>query len=171
MCFELLGFDVMLTSDLKPMLLEVNHAPSFATESPLDYEIKRGLFVDMFGILGLSIDKKRAKLMAVYEDKLTRMTTKHTLKQKTEMKQKQFEDAMRVQDQLEHDNCGGFERIFPINVEEVLAKQQNSIAHKLLTNEKKTEQAAKFTLLQHRHDIYEDVLLTVNSSEHERAAR
>lgn len=68
------------------MLLEVNHAPSFATESPLDYEIKRGLFVDMFGILGLSIEKKRAKLMAVYEDKLIRMTTKHTLKQKTEMK-------------------------------------------------------------------------------------
>jgi len=63
MCFELLGFDVMLTSDLKPMLLEVNHAPSFATESPLDYEIKRGLFVDMFGILGLSIEKKRAKLL------------------------------------------------------------------------------------------------------------
>ena len=30
---------------------------------------------------------------------------------------------MRVQDQLEHDNCGGFERIFPINVDEVLAKQ------------------------------------------------
>jgi hypothetical protein len=50
----------------------------------------------MFGILGLSIEKKRAKLTAVYEDKLIRMTTKHTLKQKTEMKQKQFEDAMRI---------------------------------------------------------------------------
>ena len=86
MCFELLGFDVMLTSDLKPMLLEVNHAPSFATESPLDYEIKRGLFVDMFGILGLSVEKKRAKLMAGYEEKLSRMTTKYTMKQKMEIK-------------------------------------------------------------------------------------
>jgi len=30
-----------LTDKLKPLLLEVNHAPSFATDSPLDYEIKR----------------------------------------------------------------------------------------------------------------------------------
>ena len=52
----------MLNSDLRPILLEVNHAPSFATESPLDYEIKRGLFVDMFGILGLSVERKREKL-------------------------------------------------------------------------------------------------------------
>lgn len=86
MCFELLGFDIMLTSDLKPVLLEVNHAPSFATESPLDFEIKKGLFVDMFRILGLSIEKKKAKLLSVYEEKLSRMTTKYTLKQKTEMK-------------------------------------------------------------------------------------
>ena len=46
MCFELLGFDIILDSNLKPMLLEVNHAPSFATDSPLDYDIKHKLFVD-----------------------------------------------------------------------------------------------------------------------------
>ncbi len=62
MCFELLGFDIILNSDLKPLLLEVNHAPSFATDSPLDYEIKKKLFVDMFSMLGLTIERKRAKL-------------------------------------------------------------------------------------------------------------
>lgn len=62
MCFELLGFDIMMNADMRPILLEVNHAPSFATESPLDYEIKKDLFVDMFGILGLSVDRKREKL-------------------------------------------------------------------------------------------------------------
>jgi len=41
MCFELLGFDIILNSDLKPLLLEVNHAPSFATDSPLDKDIKQ----------------------------------------------------------------------------------------------------------------------------------
>jgi hypothetical protein len=66
MCFELLGFDIILDKNLKPWLLEVNSAPSFATDSPLDYEIKRGLFVDMFGILGLTLDRKKEKLLSVY---------------------------------------------------------------------------------------------------------
>lgn len=29
MCYEVLGFDIILTSDCRPILLEVNHAPSF----------------------------------------------------------------------------------------------------------------------------------------------
>mmetsp|Transcript_21574 Transcript_21574/g.3525 ORF Transcript_21574/g.3525 Transcript_21574/m.3525 type:complete len:94 (-) Transcript_21574:306-587(-) len=41
MCFEILGFDVLIDSKLKPWLLEVNHSPSFSTESPLDRRIKR----------------------------------------------------------------------------------------------------------------------------------
>ena len=80
MCFELLGFDIILDKNLKPSLLEVNSAPSFATESPLDYDIKRGLFVDMFGILGLSLERKKQKLMAVYQEKLDRMMNKVTVK-------------------------------------------------------------------------------------------
>lgn len=40
MCFELLGFDVMLDSQLKPVILEVNYTPSFSTDTPLDALIK-----------------------------------------------------------------------------------------------------------------------------------
>lgn len=76
MCFELLGFDVILDSELTPKLLEVNHAPSFATDSPLDYQIKRDLFVDMFAMLGLTIERKKEKLMSAYEEKLNRMLNK-----------------------------------------------------------------------------------------------
>ena len=54
MCFELLGFDIILNSDLKPFLLEVNHAPSFATDSPLDYEVKKHVLGDAFKLLDLS---------------------------------------------------------------------------------------------------------------------
>jgi tubulin polyglutamylase TTLL6/13 len=76
MCFELLGFDVILTADMKPMLLEVNHAPSFNTDSTLDYEIKKALFVDMFRLLDMSINRKKEKINAIYEDKINRMTSK-----------------------------------------------------------------------------------------------
>ena len=86
MCFELLGFDIILDSNLKPMLLEVNHAPSFATDSPVDYEIKKALFVDMFGMLGLTLERKKDKLMSNYEEKLSRMLEKKTLKEKSKIK-------------------------------------------------------------------------------------
>jgi tubulin polyglutamylase TTLL6/13 len=40
-CWELLGVDVMLDHRHKPYLIEVNHLPSFTTDSPLDDDIKR----------------------------------------------------------------------------------------------------------------------------------
>ena len=41
MCFEILGFDVLIDADTKPWLLEVNQAPSFMADSELDYKIKK----------------------------------------------------------------------------------------------------------------------------------
>lgn len=46
MCFELLGFDIIIDRNLKPYLLEVNHAPSFNTDTPLDYLVKKQLLID-----------------------------------------------------------------------------------------------------------------------------
>ena len=48
----------MLDSNLKPWLIEVNHAPSFATDSPLDEKIKRNLINDTFNLLNMNIDRK-----------------------------------------------------------------------------------------------------------------
>jgi tubulin polyglutamylase TTLL6/13 len=40
MCFEILGMDVLIDYKLKPYLLEVNHTPSFSTDTPFDYKLK-----------------------------------------------------------------------------------------------------------------------------------
>lgn len=62
-CFEILGFDVLIDSDLKPWLLEVNLSPSLATDSPLDHTIKSTLLTDAFNLVGIKrFDRKKESL-------------------------------------------------------------------------------------------------------------
>ncbi|KAK2949732.1 putative tubulin-tyrosine ligase family protein [Blattamonas nauphoetae] len=39
-CFHIIGFDIMLDYRLRPWIIEINHSPSFVTDSPLDKKIK-----------------------------------------------------------------------------------------------------------------------------------
>jgi len=59
MCFEVLGFDVMVDTDLKPYLLEINHTPSFSTETPLDSLLKVNLIRDTLRLLNINMQGKR----------------------------------------------------------------------------------------------------------------
>ena len=62
-CFELLGFDILIDSDLKPWLIEVNLSSSMATESPLDMSIKSSLVTDMFNLIGIKrFDRKKESI-------------------------------------------------------------------------------------------------------------
>ena len=58
MCFEILGFDIFLDEKLRPWILEVNHAPSFSTDSPLDFKVKKNLITDTMRLLNISYAKK-----------------------------------------------------------------------------------------------------------------
>ncbi|NWW91629.1 TTL13 polyglutamylase, partial [Rhynochetos jubatus] len=52
-CFEILGFDILLDRRLKPWLLEVNHSPSFSTDSRLDREVKDALLCDTINLINV----------------------------------------------------------------------------------------------------------------------
>lgn len=61
--FELYGFDILLDSDLKPWLIEVNLSPSLGTDSPIDYHIKSTLLTDTFNLVGIrKFDRKKESL-------------------------------------------------------------------------------------------------------------
>ncbi len=59
MCYEILGFDIILDSELRPIILEVNHSPSFSTDTPLDFKIKKNLISDTIKLLNLSFQNKQ----------------------------------------------------------------------------------------------------------------
>jgi len=67
-CFEILGFDVLIDKDLKPWLIEVNHAPSFATETQFDIDLKQGLIRDTLKLVNLN-PKRKARYKQEQKDK------------------------------------------------------------------------------------------------------
>ena len=66
-CFEILGFDILIDEKLKPWLIEINHAPSFATDSALDFKIKKDLIADSFEKLQVTFARKREFLRQARE--------------------------------------------------------------------------------------------------------
>jgi len=58
MCFEILGFDILIDSTFKPFLLEVNHTPSFTTDTPLDAVIKKNLIRDTIQLMNINLKVK-----------------------------------------------------------------------------------------------------------------
>lgn len=63
-CFEVFGYDILIDSELKPWLLEVNLSPSLACESPLDTTIKANLIADTFTLIGVKpFDRRKESLL------------------------------------------------------------------------------------------------------------
>eukprot|EP00746_Dinoflagellata_sp_MGD_P039562 gnl/MRDRNA2_/MRDRNA2_19545_c0_seq1.p1 gnl/MRDRNA2_/MRDRNA2_19545_c0~~gnl/MRDRNA2_/MRDRNA2_19545_c0_seq1.p1 ORF type:complete len:528 (+),score=103.73 gnl/MRDRNA2_/MRDRNA2_19545_c0_seq1:319-1902(+) len=52
-CFELYGYDIMISETLKPWLIEVNAQPSLTATTSLDYELKYSLLDDTLTVLDL----------------------------------------------------------------------------------------------------------------------
>lgn len=51
-------FDVMLDHKCKPWILEVNHTPSFTTDTPLDQKVKSEVIYDSLKLMNISINNR-----------------------------------------------------------------------------------------------------------------
>lgn len=49
----------MIDENLSPYLIEVNHTPSFTTDTPLDYNIKKSLIQDTLNMIRVDVEGKK----------------------------------------------------------------------------------------------------------------
>ncbi|KAL0984235.1 hypothetical protein UPYG_G00138890 [Umbra pygmaea] len=112
-CFEILGFDVLLDHQLRPWLLEVNHSPSFTTDSRLDREVKDGLLYDTLVLLNLGACDRR-KIMEEEKRRVNeRLQQTRTREARSEdMRQSQAANLEQME-KYEAKHLGGFHRIYP----------------------------------------------------------
>lgn len=60
-CFELFGFDILIDTELKPWLLEVNLSPSLTCDSPLDLLLKSALMCDTLTLAAIPLNNHRSQ--------------------------------------------------------------------------------------------------------------
>mmetsp|Transcript_9425 Transcript_9425/g.23908 ORF Transcript_9425/g.23908 Transcript_9425/m.23908 type:complete len:488 (-) Transcript_9425:18-1481(-) len=120
MCFEILGFDIMFDHALKPWLIEVNHAPSFATDSELDSQVKRKVLQDCFTLLNLSPETKKRFKKEVRQQFEKRAMGKKDPKDKKLDRAQRSEGRYEIREELakqrtewEENNCGDFRKLYP----------------------------------------------------------
>ncbi|EDL08662.1 mCG22277, isoform CRA_a, partial [Mus musculus] len=95
-CFQILGFDILLMKNLKPMLLEVNANPSMRIEH--EYELSPGVFENIPSLVDEEVK------VAVIRDTLRLMDP---LKKKKEIQSQQMEKSFTSKEDLNCDPTGG----------------------------------------------------------------
>ncbi|KAL3867098.1 hypothetical protein ACJMK2_044329 [Sinanodonta woodiana] len=113
-CFEILGFDIIMDRKLRPHVLEVNHSPSFTTDSDLDKEIKSALIYDTLHLVNFGacdrrkcIEEERRRI----KDRLLGKGSKKETREELEMAQQQYVESL---EKYENNHMGNFRRIYPI---------------------------------------------------------
>lgn len=114
MCFELLGFDIILDSKLKPYVLEVNHTPSFTTDSPLDWKVKKKVIKDTLVLMNITSRERKSFLKKQKEQILKRAVTGRLEKESKEEREVRIKEIQAKRDKWERNHLGGFRKVFPI---------------------------------------------------------
>ena len=105
----------MLDADFKPYVIEVNHAPSFATDSYFDRAIKLQLIEDTLRLLNLSHKRKSEYIKTERNNFQQRARTgKCTYKLTPEQKEEKRKEIDKQRDEIEKDLMGGYELIYPL---------------------------------------------------------
>ena len=91
----------MLDEKAKPWLIEVNHSPSFTTDTSLDHKVKLGVTRDAMSLIGLNVRTKGYN-QRNYDYKVSHQQRKQIAKA-----------ISNERSAFEEENQNGFKRIFP----------------------------------------------------------
>jgi len=171
MCFEILGFDIMLDSKLKPWLIEVNHLPSFTTDTPLDKTMKKNVIKDALQIMNISSKDKAAFKEKKKLELQQRAFSSRKVRLTPEEKQAAIDAAQKERDEWEDKNLGGYEKIFPLpeaetteDFEEYIRVANQNYRIWTGTDVKNTRVSVKRDMSQDVKEIKETVSMTTDES-------
>eukprot|EP00656_Telonema_subtile_P012284 TRINITY_DN16180_c0_g1_i11.p1 TRINITY_DN16180_c0_g1~~TRINITY_DN16180_c0_g1_i11.p1 ORF type:complete len:531 (+),score=143.88 TRINITY_DN16180_c0_g1_i11:149-1741(+) len=110
-CFEILGFDVMMDHKYKPWLIEVNHTPSFSTDTPFDMALKKSVIQSTFNMVAFTVEETR-RIKAHQASSGLGMARK--TKEETKAADAEFRTLLAgLRSDYEKANMGDFEAIYP----------------------------------------------------------
>ncbi|EGV98615.1 Tubulin polyglutamylase TTLL7 [Cricetulus griseus] len=146
-CFEVLGFDILLDRKLKPWLLEINRAPSFGTDQKIDYDVKRGVLLNALKLLNIRTSDKRknlAKQKAEAQKRLYGQNSirrlspgssdweqqRHQLERRKEELKERLVQVRKQVSKEEHENrhMGNYRRIYPPEDKALLEKYDSLLS-------------------------------------------
>ena len=178
-CFEVLGIDIMITSGLKPLLIELNHLPSFETAADLDDNVKSEVLlsalrlsvIDSDGLL-LGYSKAGGDVPAEWlargkNGECGGVSTKVKKDREDEAKRLHFVERLRTA--YEANFAGNFERLIPLppDVDPVTASDEN-VAEKYARFERFASQK---TSLEKSSKTHQNRLAEVKRKKAERALK
>ncbi|XP_051768360.1 tubulin polyglutamylase TTLL7 isoform X2 [Ctenopharyngodon idella] len=146
-CFEVLGFDIILDRKLKPWLLEINRAPSFGTDQKIDYDVKKGVLLNALKLLNIRASDKRRNLAQqkaeaqrrLYGQGSTRKLTagssewekqRHLLERRREELKERLAQVRKQVSRDEHEkrHLGNYRRIYPPDDKLLLEKYESLLS-------------------------------------------
>nr|XP_047902228.1 tubulin polyglutamylase TTLL13 isoform X2 [Anser cygnoides] len=143
-CFEILGFDILLDRKLKPWLLEVNHSPSFTTDSRLDHEVKDALLCDTINLINVHACNKRKVLEEDKQRAKERLLQSHQAPRVSRREELESNQAAWLSQAEEYENShlGSYRRIYPAcgtDKYEPFFKQSSSLFQETVSSKAREE--------------------------------
>lgn len=124
-CFHILGLDIIFNTNYKPILLEVNHTPSFNGDSPFDIKLKSGVISNALKIINMNTARKQKTINFIKKQIQKRMIS-GIKSDKDDIELKEFiDDNLKRNDNYMKKYLGDYDEVFPWKYDKILENNDN----------------------------------------------